>query len=34
MNTKTIVILVVVAIVAYIAGAKYPSFAQRFGVAA
>lgn len=33
MDTKTIVILVVVAVVAYIVGARYPVFAQKVGAA-
>lgn len=33
MQTKTIVILVVVAVVAYVVGARYPAFAQKTGAA-
>ena len=31
METKTIVVLVVVAVIAYIAGARYPQFAGKLG---
>lgn len=33
MDTKTLIVVIVIAVVAYIVGARYPAIAQKFGAA-